>query len=489
MTTAQQLVHAYETGLGLAPSVLDDGPDPGAGLAATLPVWALAAGSVATVTGAANRYRAALGLPAATGQLDPARIVAAFGSERLFRRDGVAPAIFAELSGFFRAGDGWVRTHANYPHHRARLLIAAGLPADADAARLTARFAAMTAAEIEETAAAADAIAVRVRTEAEWAGSAMGRAAAAGPLVTVEIDNETPQESRAAAAEANAVRAHTKAGWTDSATWRATAGQLVTADAAPRNLVAAPTDATSKRPLAGIRVLDLTRVLAGPVATRTLALLGADVLRVDPPQLPEIDWQFLDTCQGKRSTLLDLRTDPGVFADLLATADVLVTGYRPGALAAIGLDTAAYPGLIHARVSAWGESGPWGGRRGFDSIVQAASGISLLEGAPDRPGALAAQALDHGSGYLLAAGVLDALRARATDGRTRTVRVALARTASWLLAAGNRTPDHPPAAQPDPATALDHAGVVTAAPAFADYADYRWPAPEYGTTRPVWTRT
>ncbi|MFD6225073.1 CoA transferase [Nocardia asteroides] len=485
MTTAQQLVHAYETGLGLTPSVLDDGPDPGAGLAATLPVWALAAGSVAAVTGAANRYRAALGLPAAPERLDPARIVAAFGSERLFRRDGAAPAIFAELSGFFRSGDGWVRTHANYPHHRARLLIAASLPADADAARLTARFAAMTAAEIEEAAAAADAIAVRVRTEAEWAGSAMGRAAAGGPLVTVEIDNETPRESRAAAAT-DAVRAHTEVEGTGSAMRRAVARPPVTVEAAPPNSVVTPHDATSERPLAGIRVLDLTRVLAGPVATRTLALLGADVLRVDPPQLPEIDWQFLDTCQGKRSTLLDLRTDSEVFADLLATADVLVTGYRPGALAAIGLDTAAHPGLIHARVSAWGESGPWGGRRGFDSIVQAASGISLLEGTPDRPGALPAQALDHGSGYLLAAGVLDALRARTTDGRARTVRVALARTASWLLATGDRTPDHPPATQPDPATALDHAGVVTAAPAFAGYADYRWPAPEYGAARPAW---
>lgn len=486
MTTAQQLVHAYETGLGLTPSVLDDGPDPGAGLAATLPVWALAAGSVAAVTGAANRYRAALGLPALPERLDPARIVAAFGSERLFRRDGAAPAIFAELSGFFRSGDGWVRTHANYPHHRARLLIAAGLPADADTERLTARFAAMTAAEIEEAAAAADAIAVRVRTESEWAGSAMGRAAAGGPLVTVEIDDATSHASHAAVA--NVVGAHTGAGWTGGAMGRAAAGPLVTVDATPRNPFAAPHDATSERPLAGIRVLDLTRVLAGPVATRTLALLGADVLRVDPPHLPEIDWQFHDTCQGKRSTLLDLRTDSEVFADLLATADVLVTGYRPGALAAIGLDTAAHPGLIHAQVSAWGESGPWGGRRGFDSIVQAASGISLLEGTPDRPGALPAQALDHGSGYLLAAGVLDALRARTTDGRARTVRVALARTASWLLATGDRTPDHPPATQPDPATALDHAGVVTAAPAFADYADYRWPAPEYGAARPTWTR-
>ncbi|WP_280338349.1 CoA transferase [Nocardia neocaledoniensis] len=457
MTTARQFVHAYETGLGRTPSAATDEPDPGARLAATLPVWALAAGSVAAAAESANRFRAAVGLPTVPVRLEPARIAAAFGSERLFRRHGRAPSVFAELSGFFRTRDGWIRTHANYPHHRERLAAAVGLPADASAEAASARFATMSAAEIEALAHAGDAIAVRVRAQDEWAASPQGIAAAAGPLVAIALSDG--------------------------------AGQSLGPASSPESRGGAVhPGATVAQPLRGLRVLDLTRVLAGPVATRTLALLGADVLRVDPPHLPEIEWQFQDTCQGKRSTLLDLRADPEVFAALLAEADVLVTGYRPGASATADLRAAEHAGLIHARVSAWGETGPWGARRGFDSIVQAASGIALIEGGPDRPGALPAQALDHGSGYLLAAGVLDALRDRLADGRGREVRVSLARTGAWLLATGHRDEHHPAAEQPDPCTAVTHDDVTTAAPAFADYADYFSPAPPYGSAQPFWPK-
>ncbi|WP_411156466.1 CoA transferase [Nocardia cyriacigeorgica] len=229
----------------------------------------------------------------------------------------------------------------------------------------------------------------------------------------------------------------------------------------------------------------MTRVIAGPVATRALALLGADVLRIDPPGLPEIPWQFRDTCQGKRTTVLDLRRDRARVDALLDTADVLVTGYRPGALEHAGLTIR--PGLVHGRVSAWGEFGPWGGRRGFDSIVQAATGIAIIEGAPSVPSALPAQALDHASGYLLAAGVIDALVARAADGIGRDVRVSLARTASWLLAAPERTPRHPAATEPDPHCALTHGNVTTATPALAEYPDYPAPARRYGCDRPTWS--
>ncbi|MFC4128166.1 CoA transferase [Nocardia rhizosphaerae] len=508
MTTPRQLVHAYESGLGFPPSASADEPDPGARLAATLPVWALAAGSVATVARAANRFRVAAGLPTAPVRLDPARIAAAFGSERLFLRDGHAPDIFAELSGFFRTADGWIRTHANYPHHRDRLAAAVGLPVDASAAAAAALFARLTAAEVEELAAGHDAIAVRVRTEQEWTSSAPGRAAAVGPLVAIDPPAAVFETTAAEAVRplARPVGAGSTvdgaSGGGDQQGFAVDSGQGPVPDTASRGTPSHPRwhtsgrangirhsarqPLTTERPLLGIRVLDLTRVLAGPVATRTLALLGADVLRVDPPWLSEIDWQFRDTCQGKRSTLLDLRTDPAVFAALLAEADVLVTGYRPGALAAAGVDTADHPGLIHARVSAWGETGPWGARRGFDSIVQAASGIALIEGTTDRPGALPAQALDHGSGYLLAAGVIDALRLGAEDGRGREVRVALARTASWLLAAGARTPNHPSATAPDPAVTVRHGDTRTAAPAFPDHPDYPHPAPAYGSAVPDW---
>ncbi|NEC50570.1 hypothetical protein G3I18_18625, partial [Actinospica acidiphila] len=196
----------------------------------------------------------------------------------------------------------------------------------------------------------------------------------------------------------------------------------------------APDGAGPLLPASGLRVLDLTRVIAGPVATRTLALLGADVLRLDRPGLPELPDQHTDTGFGKRSALLDLVTDREGFEELLAGADVVVTGYRPGALDRFGLGAEALaerrPGLVVAQLSAWGATGPWAGRRGFDSLVQVATGIAHVERGPEgRPGALPAQALDHGTGYLLAAGVLRALSDQAEAGGSRLVRAALARTA------------------------------------------------------------
>lgn len=151
-----------------------------------------------------------------------------------------------------------------------------------------------------------------------------------------------------------------------------------------------PLPASPLLPAAGLRVLDLTRVLAGPVATRTLALLGADVLRIDAPQLPESQDAHNDTGFGKRSVSLDLgdRADRATFDELLAAADVLVTGYRPGSLEAYGLTpeelAVRRPGLVLAQVSAWGRYGPWQERRGFDSLVQVATGIAAAEGTPQR---------------------------------------------------------------------------------------------------------
>ncbi|MEU0539766.1 CoA transferase [Nocardia sp. NPDC005978] len=450
MTTYAALVREYESAAGVPESSMP-AVDPGANLAATLPVWALSGGAVASWAAAADRRRIALGLTPLHSRLDPARVAAAFQSDKLFRAGGAPVNAFAEFSGFFESANGWLRTHANYPHHRAALLRGLDLPDTADRAALVARIGSLSAAVIEDRAAELGAIAVRVRTEDEWAATAPGRAAAAGPLVaTTRRDDLGNIESVAAA--------------------------------------------TQMLPLLGVRVLDLTRVIAGPVATRALALLGAEVLRVDPPHLPEIEWQFLDTCQGKRSTLVDLRTRRPELQELLSNADVLITGYRPGALKRAGLDASEIrPGIVHGRVSAWGEDGPWGDRRGFDSIVQAASGISLIEGAQRNsagahaPGALPAQALDHASGYLLAAGVLDALTARRGDGHGRDVRVALARTGSWLLSAPGRTPDHPPAEPPSAACTSTHHGITTATPALAEYPDHPWPASQYGTHAPTWT--
>ncbi|MHA5053072.1 CoA transferase [Streptomyces sp. SD15] len=328
-------------------------------------------------------------------RVDDGAVATAFVSERHLLIDGRAPVNFAPLSRFWRTADGRVRTHANYPHHRARLLSALGLPGDASVDTVAAHLAERSAVDVEDTVYAAGGLAVALRTAKEWAAHEQGAAVAQKPLLTSERIGDAP------------VRA------------------------------LAPLAGAPLLPAAGVRVLDLTRVIAGPVATRTLALLGADVLRVDAPRLPELPDQHADTGSGKRSTTLDLATDRRAFEELLAEADVVVTGYRPGALDRFGLTPRALaerrPGLVVAQLSAWGGYGPWAERRGFDSLVQVATGIAEIEGSAERPGALPAQALDHGTGYLLAAAVLRSLTAQAQEGGTRLVRLALAQTAAWLV--------------------------------------------------------
>ncbi|AOW94608.1 hypothetical protein BFN03_07755 [Rhodococcus sp. WMMA185] len=416
--------------------------DRGDYLAARLPVFALAAGSVAALTAAVDRRLVADGREPRRWHLHPDRIAASFTSDRLLRVAGSPVPGFAELSGFLATADGWVRTHANYPHHRSRLLASLDLPDDADRSALAARVATMTAQDVEDLAAGAQAVAAWVRSESEWAADPAGRAAASGHLVHTTSHGDTAQ---------------------------------------PRS---ARVD--SDRPLAGVRVLDLTRVIAGPVATRTLALLGADVLRIDPPAIPEIDIQHRDTGQGKRTALLDIHSGDGraILAALLADTDVVVSGYRPGALDDVFAALPAPP--VRARLCAWGFAGPWAQRRGFDSIVQAASGISLVEGAHGTPGALPAQALDHATGYLLAAGIIDALTAVRRDGRMRTVEVSLARTAACLLGAGDRVATPAAAAAPDASCLVEHGNLFSARPALFEYADYPFPARPWGEDRPVW---
>lgn len=343
-------------------------------LAARLPVMDLARATVAACSLAAVERA---GLPGPV-RVDDGAVATAFVSERHLRVDGRAPVSFAPLSRFWRTADGWVRTHANYPHHRAALLAALDVREESVEA-VAAAIGGRGAVEVETAVYAAGGLAVALRTPGEWAAHEQGREVAARPLLTRERLDEAPPRRRA--------------------------GPL--------------------------RVLDLTRVLAGPVATRTLALLGADVLRIDPPANPELPDQHADTDVGKRTAALDLErpSDRRTFDGLLDSADVLVTGYRPGALDRFDLHR---PGLVTARLSAWGDYGPWGGRRGFDSLVQAATGIAVTEGSAGEPGALPAQVLDHGTGYLLAAAVLRSLTEQDRDGGTRLVRLALAQTGHWL---------------------------------------------------------
>ncbi|NLU72979.1 hypothetical protein HCC61_09870 [Streptomyces sp. HNM0575] len=385
----------------------------GAGLPARLPVLELARASVAVCSLAAAELSSVRSEGDGDGtasvpqvRVDDGAVAAAFTSERLLRTDGRAAAGFSPLSRFWRTRDGWVRTHANYPHHRARLLSALGVPDggrddDALAEIVAAELGGRHTADVEETVLANGGLAIAVRTRQEWAEHPQGAQISQRPLLTTVCMDQTP----------------------------------------PRPMP----EPAGRGPLHGVRVLDLTRVLAGPVATRVLALFGADVLRIDAPQLPEDPDTHADTGSGKRSTLLDLssRSGQAAFEELLSAADVVVTGYRPGALDRFGLAPESLadrrPGVIVGQLSAWGAYGPWHRRRGFDSLVQAATGISLLEGRRDEsgeeiPGALPAQALDHGTGYLLAAAVMRALteQRRGRSG-ARLVRAALAQTAGWLL--------------------------------------------------------
>ncbi|CAL9381073.1 CoA transferase [Streptomyces sp. enrichment culture] len=381
----------------------------------TVAVCALAAAELAAVRS---------GGPVPDVRVDDGAVATAFRSDRFVTMDGRAWDGFAPLSRFWRTADGWLRTHANYPHHEAALLAALGLPAGSGPDAVADALAGRGAADVEEAVYAAGGLAVAVRDAAAWAASEQGALVARRPPLTLERLGDAPGPVREA-------------------------GGARDGDGAVRDGGGARDGAPYLgAPCAGVRVLDLTRVLAGPVATRTLALLGADVLRVDAPGLPESQEAHNDTGLGKRSTLLDLgrAADRRAFDGLLDAADVVVTGYRPGALDRFGLAPEALaerrPGLVVARLSAWGAYGPWGGRRGFDSLVQAATGIALLEGDGERPGALPAQALDHGTGYLVAAAVLRALTERHRDGGTWRVEAALTQTGHWLT---HGTDPEPPA--------------------------------------------
>jgi hypothetical protein len=347
------------------------------------------------------------GAPVGTVRVDRGHVADAVRSERFFRVAGQpAGASFAPLSRFWPTADGWVRTHANYPWHRAALLETLGTAEDEVA--VASALADLPAAEVEARVFAAGGIAAAVRSLDAWDAHPQGQALAREPLI-----------------------AHGMIG-----------------DAAPR------ARARADLPAAGVRVLDFTRVIAGPVCTRFLGALGADVLRLDPPSRPDLQAGMVaDSLLGKRSAFVDLGRAECVATlhDLLAGADVVVCGYRPGALDRFGLDERSladgYPGLVVVYLDAWGHSGPWAGRRGFDSVVQAPTGIAVGESATTQePGALPCQLLDHGTGYLAAAAVLDGLRRQCSDGGTHVRRLSLARTAMWLAAQG---------LQPRPATEPD----------------------------------
>jgi crotonobetainyl-CoA:carnitine CoA-transferase CaiB-like acyl-CoA transferase len=408
---------------------------------------------------AAEVWRARTGKPQ-TASVDVRAAAAAFRSERYLRINGRPPADpWSPIAGFYLAADGyWIQLHTNFPHHRNGVLRVLGCPERREA--VAAAVAGWSAAELEDVLAAEGMCAGMVRDGEEWREHPQGYAVAGLPLLEIRRIGEAPAEPLAPAA----------------------------------------------RPLGGARVLDLTRVIAGPVCGRVLAEHGAEVLLITAPHLPSIELLVMDTGRGKLAAHLDLRREADLarLRELAREADVVVQSYRPGTLAARGLGPQELarlrPGIVYVTLSAYGHLGPWRDRRGFDSLVQSVSGIAHEEGRAaglDRPRHLPCQALDHATGYLAAFGAMMALLRRAREGGSYLVRVALAATGRWLDALGRvegrEAPDLPLEDLADLLETTDTpfgalAGVRPAALLSETAARWARPAVPLGTHPPEWPR-
>ena len=376
-----------------------------------------------------------------------------------FSVDGRVPEIWDKFSGLYRCADGWVRVHANFAHHRDGALRLLGLApegaqrADAERALLGWR-----ALEFEQAAADRGLVVAALRRFEEWEQHPQGVAIAAQPLMSFERIGDAP----------------------------------------PCLL---PRLNADQRPLSGLRVLDLTRILAGPACGRALAAYGADVMLVNAPHLPNIE-SISSMSRGKLSAQVDLRSDQGRhdLDELLASTQVFVQGYRPGGIEQLGYGPQALaqrrPGIVCVSLSAYGTEGPWRSRRGFDSLVQTAMGFNQAEAAAagkPEPKPLPMQILDYATGHLMAFAASAALLRQMREGGSWHVRVSLAQTAQWIRSLG-RVPGGLGIAWPDrqpflettrsgfgELVAVRHSAQLSLTPA-------RWTRPSVppGTDPPAW---
>ncbi len=421
-------------------------------------------GAAAQVSIAASGLAAAEIWRARSGQaqslsVDMRHAVVECRSERYLRCDGnPPPPAWDAIAGVYKTGDGrFVRLHTNFPHHRDAVCKVLSCTAEREAVQ--AALMQWKGEDFETAAYAAGCVVALMRSHDEWMALPQAQAIADLPLIEI-----------------------TKIG-----------------DAAPRPWP------DGDCPLAGLRVLDLSRVIAGPVAGRTLAAHGADVMLVSSPNLPAIPWLTIDTGRGKRSCFADLDTEQGreTLRGLLTGADIFSQGYRPQSLAARGFAPAdaarISPGIVYVSLSAYGRSGNWAQRRGFDSLVQCATGFNDAEGKAAGvagPKELPAQLLDHATGYLMAFGAMMARLRQASEGGSWHVQVSLARTGKWLwemgrLENGLKAPDIAGDAvasfvEDMPSgfgvlSAVRHAAVLGGTPA-----SWARPAVPLGTNPPVW---
>jgi crotonobetainyl-CoA:carnitine CoA-transferase CaiB-like acyl-CoA transferase len=318
-----------------------------------------------------------------------------FRSDRYLRLNNAPPVDpWDKIAGLYPTGDGrHVRLHTNFPHHRDGVLKLLGCDYSREAVQK-----ALDGWEGEtfETAAAnAGLVVTMTRSFAEWDASPQGKVIAALPTFSIEKIGDAP----------------------------------------PQPLPA------GDRPLSGVRVLDLTRVIAGPVCGRTLSVHGADVMLVTSPHLPQMMPLVMDSGRGKLSAFIDLRDAAGrdTLAALTRSADIFVQGFRPGAVGGHGFtpERAAElrPGIVYVSLCAYSHEGPWSGRRGFDSLTQNANGVNHAEAeaaGAKAPKPLPCQALDHAAGYFMAFGAMTALARRVTEGGSWHVRVSLAQAGHWI---------------------------------------------------------
>ncbi|SEA18228.1 CoA transferase [Variovorax sp. YR216] len=426
-------------------------------LPSSFAVGAAAQSTIAAAALAACELGHARGVPRQQVAVD--MLHAALECTAWFSIDGRVPDLWDAFSGLYRASDGWVRIHANFAHHREGALRLLGLdPATAQRPDAETAMQTWKAQDFEEAAAANGLVATALRRFDEWDATPQGQALSGQPLFTIERIG----------------------------------------DARPLSLPALADDA---RPLSGVRVLDLTRILAGPVGGRALAAYGADVMLVNSPDLPNIE-AVADTSRGKLSTHIDLRSGAGrdVLGRLLNGAHVFIQGYRPGGIAALGFGpeaaARARPGIVYVSLTAYGTRGLWASRRGFDSLVQTAMGFNHAEGEAaggGKPRPLPMQILDEATGYLIAMGASAAMCRQQREGGSWHVQVSLAQTGHWLRGLG-RVPDGLKAAVPDRApflesspsgfgelTGLSHSAQLSRTPA-------AWPRPSMppGSHPPVW---
>jgi hypothetical protein len=415
VTSAAPFVDELWAALGGAPTMLGHLSVRGEGdLPSAYRVTDLAVASIGVAALAAAELVGADSAPAVT--VDRGLASAWFGSA-VDPVGWTLPPVWDPLARNYRTRDGWIRLHTNAPHHRSAAL--AVLAVEGDFFAVNRAVGGWAADELESAIVEAGGCAAALRSPEQWLAHPQGSAVAKEPLLDWRSGSRGAEGER----------------------WRM----------------------TPARPLAGLRILDLTRVVAGPVATRFLAGLGAEVLRIDPPGWDE-DAIVPNMTLGKRTARLDASTPAGRerLSALIASADVLVHGYRNGALEGLGFGAAERqqlrPGLIDVSLDAYGFTGPWSGRRGFDSLVQMSSGIAehgMGWGRSDEPTPLPVQALDHASGYLLAAAVLRGLVLQRGDRLGRSVRTSLARVAQTLIGGGELPLDGPLVPRSGPTEPLD----------------------------------